>query len=788
MGSDQLKKPLDYISEEWLSVIVPAIISVILCTGFSWMFISAYDLSVSVASIAFWSLIYSAAFGYCFRRFRMLWSVLILLGAVLIPAGCIAGNVMFSRTALTGLLHQVKLYSFPQIPEIIKLSPVGTEYLEQLFVIVSIIPTAVTMFVFIKFRRIIAVPLLYLPYIMCSLTNISLYPTPGACEVAAAGVILVLLLNSYYKRNRDIDSIKMLKMILPVLLIAVIAGAVFPLSGYRKYELATRFLSSAADFVDNSPLGENKRLRRIIDLAENGRLNNDTLVTVFSDSGSSTDLYSVGFFNPPDISVGNVSYTYNLGFVSEGPVPDRLSYIYLKAASKDIYDGSSWSIADPVRPAIGNGHAVDRIRSGYIITVETYAESDVDLTPYYTDFYTRFDRETVNANSVPVINPMNLTSGRGEVATYDSFVCPVWTGNIYSDTYLSKYVYGTALEVPDSTRSSILDSGVLPQWYLQVLNGESSMTDIEKVRAVTEYVRSLHTYDAATGYPDRDSDFVVWFMTESDTGFCVHYASTAVILLRMIGVPARYVDGYLVSNCDAGRVSEVTMAQAHAWFEFFDPEFGWILGDPTPGNDIPASYYNVEALTAYYPDAEGPRDTADTGMEVTEEPDPSSVSVNVEAEGHDTSDVSELPAANSRPDEDVPGDHSEVITETDPFMLSPGAAAVIAFICILLLAVIIYVSYWEHRFRTGKTNSRAVALFRYLDSNRFVFGGRLPRAASFIAEKATYSNGNVSEDEIRHMVSVCRKRVDRIAAGKPLYLKGVYRLMAAVIMRPCRKV
>ena len=42
---------------------------------------------------------------------------------------------------------------------------------------------------------------------------------------------------------------------------------------------------------------------------------------------------------------------------------------------------------------------------------------------------------------------------------------------------------------------------------------------------------------------------------------------------------------------------------AHAWIEYFHPDYGWIMDDPTPGNQTAASYYNYKAiLTEYGPE------------------------------------------------------------------------------------------------------------------------------------------------------------------------------------------
>jgi transglutaminase-like putative cysteine protease len=67
-------------------------------------------------------------------------------------------------------------------------------------------------------------------------------------------------------------------------------------------------------------------------------------------------------------------------------------------------------------------------------------------------------------------------------------------------------------------------------------------------------------------------------------GVCQDYAHLAVSMCRSVGVPARYVSGYLFTASDAGgedvEGDEVTV-QTHAWFEAAIPGFGWLALDPT---------------------------------------------------------------------------------------------------------------------------------------------------------------------------------------------------------------
>jgi hypothetical protein len=96
-------------------------------------------------------------------------------------------------------------------------------------------------------------------------------------------------------------------------------------------------------------------------------------------------------------------------------------------------------------------------------------------------------------------------------------------------------VFSIYLQVPDRTRAALSD-----------IVSRFDPADPNLVFRVADYVRSSAVYDTDTEAMHELGDFVPWFLTESDRGYCVHFASAAVLLLRCLGVPARYVTGYLV--------------------------------------------------------------------------------------------------------------------------------------------------------------------------------------------------------------------------------------------------
>jgi len=72
-------------------------------------------------------------------------------------------------------------------------------------------------------------------------------------------------------------------------------------------------------------------------------------------------------------------------------------------------------------------------------------------------------------------------------------------------------------------------------------------------------------------------------------GVCQDFAHLAVAMCRSLGIPARYVSGYLFTADDttgADPEAEVVRVQTHAWFEAAVPGVGWVALDPTNAQEV----------------------------------------------------------------------------------------------------------------------------------------------------------------------------------------------------------
>ncbi|MBR6256856.1 MAG: hypothetical protein IKR23_05700 [Lachnospiraceae bacterium] len=132
------------------------------------------------------------------------------------------------------------------------------------------------------------------------------------------------------------------------------------------------------------------------------------------------------------------------------------------------------------------------------------------------------------------------------------------------------------------------------------------------------YFASNFQYTMAPGATPRSKDVVSYFLTVQKRGYCAHFASSSTMLLRHMGIPTRYVEGYMMTFTDMLEGSGVTTdvegwqypattilpdsgiievpvtdASAHAWIEIYLDGYGWIPYDTTPPsdeNDVPVNF------------------------------------------------------------------------------------------------------------------------------------------------------------------------------------------------------
>ncbi len=130
-----------------------------------------------------------------------------------------------------------------------------------------------------------------------------------------------------------------------------------------------------------------------------------------------------------------------------------------------------------------------------------------------------------------------------------------------------------ALELPPSISPAVRD--LTQSWTTQNSNPRAIVNS-----ALQFFQTQGFRYSLTPG--EYKSNDLEQFLFRRRVGFCEHYAASFATLMRLAGVPARVVVGYLGGEYnDLGHFFLVRQADTHAWCEVWLPDSGWTRVDPT---------------------------------------------------------------------------------------------------------------------------------------------------------------------------------------------------------------
>lgn len=312
--------------------------------------------------------------------------------------------------------------------------------------------------------------------------------------------------------------------------------------------------------------------------------------------------------------------------------------------------------------------------------------------------------------------------------TYDGLHRPATPDSMAESAY-QDFVYRNYLGVPEeleNTFDQLLSKYGLytlsPNYDGPVVYGQV-FTPPSMAELVATCLAQETEYDPDTPVTPAGEDFVEYFLTTSKRGYCMHYASAATLLLRYLGVPARYVAGY-TADVKANETVTVPDQSAHAWVEVYFAGYGWIPVEVTPGFAHPRT-----EGTATTPSPAAPSNTPSN----QEEPSPSRV-----------------------PDTPVPspGGESEEYQLVDTRYLF--ALALILLLAGLLAARRMLILAWRrHKFLAPDVNRAVIAMYLYQQQlARFHRFGSPDPVAKTLGQKAMFSQHTLTDDERQEMLRI----------------------------------
>ncbi len=600
--------------------------------------------------------------------------------------------------------------------------------------------------------------LLSLPWLMVCLVAQDTYPKTIPLLMLSLSYIYLLFASTQPFRDGGFPVFRLL-LILPAALFIILIGFLTRPNDYKETAWAARIRAFSENITSSLP-GPGKG--NYYSTLGNQPWNNDT---------SKIDLKEVGPQGDDTEHVMDVSDTES-------------RWIYLKACSYTDYSSDGW-IGEPF--SVGGYHPDASVwynkKASTLNTVTVSADKTASV------IYT-LSRLTDLPNGASPVSDLRLNNrwylrryplpmGQETVPVtkeYINYVRNIYTRLSYTETelihqYLSDLYAnagGSFVVRMDSDVGSFSSTiQIDPQAVMYSGHGKSYLAGIfdaiaeeensdeensEKgynVREIAHYVASFlqldKQYDLSTPYMPEGEDFVRWFLEKSPTGYCIHFASAATVLLRYMDIPARLCTGYIIET-EADNTVEVTQNMAHAWVEYFDEDRGWVTLEVTPGifeeDQTPASG--------------GERETIDWSSRPTE-----TYSENNQASGNTSA------ATKAEPQD---GEKAPAIIINKYVLIS--------LLIFLLAGLPLLVRFLINRYLKGGSPKESV-LRHYRRMNFFHRLSRfsMPEEAEALAMKARFSNHEITEEDQREMMQHYRYYTIKLKSAYPRIRAWLFRIL-----------
>ena len=293
------------------------------------------------------------------------------------------------------------------------------------------------------------------------------------------------------------------------------------------------------------------------------------------------------------------------------------------------------------------------------------------------------------------------------------------------------------------------------------LEEDISAQHVEAVTAARQVARlldNLAEYDLNTPAPPEGEEYTLWFLGVSHQGYCVHFATAGTLLLRAMGIPARYVAGYTLP-VTAGETVNVPDSAAHAWVEIYLSGYGWYPVEMTPGGGTQLPGENLQ---------ESQRPEEDTQPE--QQPEKPDIPEQPEQQTPEPPE----PETPNQP-EAAPEPPAQTGTGENGFfagVLSALAKVLVIGLCLTGLVAalwglrLLWLRHWERCMSQPDTNRAVLEIYgRFQALTRW--GGTIPEEVTEFAQKARFSQHRLTEAERRQAVSLLTRALRRVGKALP---------------------
>ncbi|MFI5304493.1 MAG: DUF3488 and DUF4129 domain-containing transglutaminase family protein [Nitrospiria bacterium] len=265
--------------------------------------------------------------------------------------------------------------------------------------------------------------------------------------------------------------------------------------------------------------------------------------------------------------------------------------IYIKGTSFNIYDGNEWKNTLNIQKNLKSGEEIphlglsqSQISQEYIIEpMDTLAIFSLSQPIQLDAPFKYFNQDQMGNLTMPMNTGNRLVY---KVVSNIPVISP-------ADRELKTSPYTSQAGWKNYTDFSFPDPDKLINLAKKASAGSSTL--LEKTGAIQSFLKKNYTYSLSVS-SSRDFSPIEDFLFHQKKGYCEHFATAMVLMLRSLGIPSRLVTGYSPDEWNPyGNYYRVRQSDAHAWVEVYFPNSGWITFDPTPEGSAKSTGVSIYA-------------------------------------------------------------------------------------------------------------------------------------------------------------------------------------------------
>ncbi|HXZ18448.1 MAG TPA: DUF3488 and transglutaminase-like domain-containing protein [Candidatus Acidoferrales bacterium] len=277
---------------------------------------------------------------------------------------------------------------------------------------------------------------------------------------------------------------------------------------------------------------------------------------------------------------------------------DAVPNLHWRGIALTTFDGHRWYTSEhenhPIMPGYDGWYQLPSSHSPelgnrfrevhYSVLLEPLATSSLFILSHPVAVRGPFGRDTGNPLRDSPTRFLLVDQTNSIFTPYNNFTKFLYEGRALVPVIPPEELRKASTTYPAEIRETYLQlpplDPAIPQLAREITR--RAATPFDKSEAIELYLRTRFGYTLTQPDPPP-KDPLAYFLLHRRAGHCEYFATAMTVMVRSLGIPARYINGFLPGEYNDVADSYIVRASdAHSWVEVYFPNYGWIPFDPTP--------------------------------------------------------------------------------------------------------------------------------------------------------------------------------------------------------------